>query len=331
MKTALITGITGQAGSYLSRLLRDKDYRVIGTTRDLRLAKQYPAEDIELIAPDLFDLGQVTDLLDVLRPDEIYHFAAPSSVARSFKEPVSTTSSLVIPTLNLLEAVCGIDKQIRILHAASSEMFGDCTNPAVESTPLDPHSPYGVGKAASFLQTKNYREAFDTYCCSAIFFNFESPLRQANFGTKKIISSACQIANGDEIRLDLGNIDIHRDWGWAPEYMEASWRMLQQDDPEDLIIATGQMHSLKEFLEAAFDCVGLNYLDHVSTDPHLLRPFDIKRSVGNPEKAARSIEWKAQYSLSDLVEEWVDIETKRHWSERKKPKKLRRLSDKRNN
>lgn len=312
MKTALVTGVTGQAGFYLSSLLLDRGYRVMGTTRSITKAIRPINQGVELVSLDLANYDLVVDLIDGLRPDEIYHLAAPSSVARSFREPVRTSRDIMIPTLNILEAMRAVGCGTRFLDAASIEMFGDCGSAADERTPLDPHSPYGVGKTTSYLQTKNFREAFDLHSCSAIFSNFESPLRPVSFVTGKIVSTACKIARGGDLQLTLGNIDIFRDWGWAPEYMEAAWRMMQMDEPRDLVIATGRKRSLKEFLQIAFDTVGLNYEDHVTFDTHLLRPYDIGSSVGNPERASRVIGWTATRSLEQMIGEWADAEMAGH-------------------
>lgn len=328
MKTALITGVTGQAGFYLSALLLEKEYRVVGTTRDIRMANRPLKAEVELVSLDLTNYEQVIDLIDELRPDEIYHFAAPSSVARSFGDPVRTSTGIMVPTLNILESIRTLGARIRFLDAASIEMFGDCRAPADESTPLDPHSPYGVAKTTSYLQTKNYREAFELHSCSAIFSNFESPLRPVGFVTGKIVSTACQIARGDKLKLKLGNVEIFRDWGWAPEYMEAAWRMMQLDEPRDLVIATGKKRSLGDFLRIAFDKVNLNYEDHVTSDSRLLRPYDIQSSVGSPEKARRIIQWSAQYSLEDLIGEWIDVEITRSGSQHQSWNKLYSLPKK---
>lgn len=311
MKTALITGVTGQAGFYTSALLLDKGYRVVGTTRSAGSPNRPLNKGVELVSIDLADFEQVVDLVDGLRPAEIYHFAAPSSVARSFLDPLRTTHGIVDPTLNLLESIRTVGGGIRFLDAASIEMFGDCESAVVENTPLDPHSPYGVAKVTSYLQTKNFREAFGLYACSAIFSNFESPLRPVHFVTRKIVTTACEISRGENVRLDLGNIDICRDWGWAPEYMDAAWRMLQLAEPQDLIIATGRRRSLKDFLGIAFEAVGLNYEDHVTSDARLLRPYDIQSSVGNPEKAREVLGWSARRTLEAMIAEWVEAELAR--------------------
>ena len=315
MKTALITGVTGQCGAYLSRLLLDNDYRVVGTSRDARttdlagLKYVGVADDVELCSLAYGDRARTEDLVDELRPDEIYHLASPSSVARSFQEPVETTDDIVMSTVNLLESIRRVDKQIRFFNAASTEMYGDCDSPVNEDVPLNPYSPYGVAKSAAFLQTRNYRQAYNMFACSGILSNFESPLRPANFVTRKIVSAANRIAAGDDITLKLGNVQIRRDWGGARDYVDAVWRMMQLDRPEDLVIATGKEHSLEDFLEFAFAAVGLNYRDHIEVDNSLLRPLDIKRSVGDPSRAARALGWRARTSLKEVVAEMVDAET----------------------
>ena len=231
MKTALITGVTGQAGSYLSALLLEKGYRVVGTTRDIRLAKRPQSCNVELVSLDLMNYDQVTDLIDKLRPDEVYHFAAPSSVARSFGDPVKAVTGITIAGLNLLASIRNIDERIRFLDAGSIEMFGECGTPVDESTRLSPHSPYGVGKSSSYLQTRNFREAYNLFACSAIFSNFESPLRPVSFVTAKIVSTACQIAAGEDV--DLG-LDIQSSVG-NPARAKESIQWSAKYSIEDLI------------------------------------------------------------------------------------------------
>jgi len=314
MKTALITGITGQAGAYLSRNLLEHGLSVIGTTRDIRVSHldglKYvdSADAVKLYTLKLEDFRAVLDLIDELRPDEIYHLASPSSVARSFQEPVETTSSIVNGTVHLLEAIRRVDKNIRFFNAASTEMFGDCEKPADIQTPPDPHSPYGVAKSAAFLQTRNYRDAYGLYACSGVMANFESPLRPVNFVTRKIVSTACRIAAGEDVKLRLGNTSIRRDWGWAEEYVEAAWLMLQQEQPIDFVIATGEHHSLNDFLDFAFQSVAMDYRDHVRVDGSLFRLHEIKLSVGDPRAARERLGWEARLRLPDIVKCMVDAE-----------------------
>ncbi len=238
MKTALITGITGQAGAYLAKQLIVEGYRVVGSSRDVKFANKHglrflglSEQDIDVVSLNLDEFAIVVDLIDELRPDEIYHLASPSSVARSFREPVETTAHIVMSTINLLEAVRRVDAGTRFFNAASTEMFGECEHPADETTHITPKSPYGVAKAAAFLQTRNYRDAYGLFACSGIFSNFESPLRPLNFVTRKIVSTACRIAGGEKMELHLGNTHIRRDWGWTADYVDAARRMLLQESP----------------------------------------------------------------------------------------------------
>ena len=312
MKIALITGVTGQGGVYLSQLLLQKGYRVVGTSRDARFANRNGLEslgisaDVEVVSLLLHDRRRVEDVIDELRPNEIYHLAAPSSVARSFHEPSETTEDIVMSTVNILESIRRIDARIRFFNAASTEMFGDSPLPIDEESRLNPYSPYGVAKSAAFLQTRNYRDAYDTYTCSGIFSNFESALRPANFVTSKIVSAATRIASGEKMTLRLGNTEIYRDWGFAGDYVEAAWRMLQLDQPGDLVIATGEMHSLKDFIEITFELIGKDPHQYVTTDDSLLRPLDIKRSVGNPARAEQQLGWRARHDLRETIRKMFD-------------------------
>lgn len=314
MKTALITGVSGQGGAYLSSLLLEKGYRILGTSRDARYTDRHGLEllgisdDVEIFSLKLEQFAQTLDFVDEHRPDEIYHLASPSSVARSFQEPVETISSIVLGTVNLLESVHRTDPNIRFFNAASSEMFGECDVPITEKSVLRPKSPYAVGKSSAFLSAQNYKDAYDLFACSGIFTNFESPLRPLNYVTKKIVSGVCRIVEGDLDKLRLGNIHVQRDWGWAPEYMEAAWRMLQMDSPDDLVIGTGECNSLEDVLRFAFDEVELNYLDYIQPDGSLFRPLEIQKSVGDPSYAQEKIGWSAKTKLKDIVRQMVRAE-----------------------
>ena len=305
MKTVRITGGSGQGGAYLSRLLLQKGYRVVGTSRDARLANRSGLEflgisaDVEIVSMPFYDRRRIECMIDELRPDEIYHLSSPSSVARSFLEPGETTEDIVMSTVNILESIRHIGAGIRFFNAVSTEMFGDSPSPIDEESRLSPYSPYGVAKSAAFLQTRNYRDAYGVYACSGNFSNFESALRQANFVTSKIVSAASRIAAGEEMTLPLGNTGIYRDWGFAGDYVEAAWRMLQLDQPEDLVIATGKMHSLSDFIEIAFEMIGKDPHQYVTTDDSLLRPLDINRSVGNPARAEQQLGWRARHDLRE--------------------------------
>ncbi|MDH3377332.1 MAG: GDP-mannose 4,6-dehydratase [Gammaproteobacteria bacterium] len=313
-KTALVTGITGQGGAYLSQLLINRGYKVVGTTRDSRLASLKGLEflgiasDVEVLSLQYRNRRRVEDVIDGLRPDEIYHLASPSSVARSFVVPGETTEDIVMSTVNILDGIRRIDRDIRFFNAASIEMYGRSKSRINELSPLSPLSPYGVAKSATFLQTRNYREAYGVYACSGILSNFESPLRPASFVTSKIVSAASRIAAGDRNTLHLGNISIHRDWGFAQDHMDAAWKMLQQDNPEDFVIATGKSYSLEDFLNFAFEACGLDYRQHVTIDDSLLRPLDIEQSVGDPSRANQRLEWRAQHELRDVIEIMINAQ-----------------------
>ncbi len=307
MKTALITGVTGQGGSYLSNILSAKGYTVLGTTRDIRSANLNGLEylgvqsQVKLIQMDVCNTTEVREIVERWQPDEIYNLAAPSSVAMSFKTPVPITESIVSGNLNLLEAIRHLGKEVRFIEASSSEMFGNCEQPANEQTIPDPYSPYGVAKTATFHQTRNYRESYGIHANAAIFFNFESPLRPSTFVTRKIIRGVCDIIQGEADSLHLGDLSVARDWGWAPEYMNAAWEMLQQKQPRDLVLATGTVHSLRDFVRLSFEAVGLDYTRHVVINNQLYRPKELVRSVGDPTAAEETIGWKAETLLPEIV------------------------------
>ncbi len=316
-KCAVICGISGQDGAYLARLLLGKGYEVIGTARDaqmssfanLRKLGIYDQIKTESIA--LNDFRSVLQLLTKVKPDEVYNLAGQSSVGLSFQQPVETLESISVGTLNLLEAIRFTGSPIRFYSAGSSECFGDTGNIAAdENTPFRPRSPYAVAKAAAFWEVANYREAYGLFACSGILFNHESPLRPERFVTKKIIATACRITVGSGEKLSLGNISIARDWGWAPEYVEAMWRMLQQDIPDDYVIATGVTHTLEEFVSATFTCLGLDWREHVEIDPAFYRLTEIAISRGNPAKAQECLGWKARYMIHDVVSMMVQEQLK---------------------
>ena len=267
---------------------------------------------MEVESVSLNDFRSVLQVLKKFRPDEVYNLAGQSSVALSFNQPVESFESISIATLNLLEAVRFLEEPIRLYNAASSECFGNTDGlPADESTPFRPRSPYAVAKSAAFWQVANYREAYGLFACSGLLFNHESPLRAERFVTRKIVNAACRVAAGSKEKLRLGRIDVERDWGWAPEYVEAMWLMLQQDNPDDYIIATGESNRLEDFVEAVFSTLGLNWKDHVITDRGLFRPTDILRAMANPEKAEQKLCWKAKYKMRDVALMMVEDELKR--------------------
>ncbi len=307
MKKAFICGISGQDGAYLAQFLLSRGYQVAGSSRDAQISPfanlhrldLRPRVAVESVA--LTDFRSVLQALIKVEPDEVYNLAGQSSVALSFQQPVEAMESIGIGTLNLLEAIRFLGKPIKLYNACSSECFGDIPNAADEATPFHPRSPYAVAKAAAFWEVANYREAYRIFACSGILFNHESPLRPARFVTKKIVAAACRIARGSREKLSLGNISIRRDWGWAPEFVTAMWLMLQQDRPDDYVIATGESHSLEEFVAAAFAQMGLDWQDHVVIDPEFFRPTEIAVSRGNPEKSGRILGWRARYKMPDVV------------------------------
>src|SRR5690606_21601688 len=270
MKRALISGVSGQDGAYLAQLLLEKGYEVYGSSRDaqassFRNLKALGIHDrVKLVSMAVTDFRSVLQALRQIRPHEVYNLAGQSSVGLSFEQPVETMESIGVATLNLLEAIRFADKDIKLYSAGSSECFGDVGDaPSDERTAFRPRSPYAVAKATAFWEVANYREAYGLFACTGILFNHESPLRPERFVTRKIVSAASRIAAGSKEKLTLGNLSIVRDWGWAPEYVDAMWRMLQLDTPDDFVIATGQSHSLERFVEEAFTQLGLNYRDHV--------------------------------------------------------------------
>src|SRR5271157_2569448 len=308
MKTALITGISGQDGAYLAKLLLNKGYSVCGTSRDAQICPFHNLErlkirdQVELESVALNDFRSVIQALFKIQPDEIYNLAGQSSVSLSFEQPVETQESIHVATLNLLEAIRFTGKPIKLYNASSSECFGDLGGaPATEETAFRPRSPYAVAKSAAFWQVANYREAYNIFACSGILFNHESPLRPERFVTQKIVRAAYRIAKGSKEKLQLGNIEIQRDWGWAPEYVEAMYLMLQQESPEDFVIATGQTRKLQDFVAAAFDAVGLDWREHTMIDQTLFRPTEIMVGQGDASKAAEKLGWKPKYKMDEVV------------------------------
>jgi len=307
-RRALISGISGQDGAYLARLLLQKGYQVFGTARDAQMAtfvnleKLGIRQQVTLLSMALNDFRSVLQSLSRAKPDEVYNLAGQSSVGLSFEQPVETLESISIGTLNLLEAIRFLQLPIRLYSAGSGECFGDTGGvPADETTPFHPRSPYAVAKSAAHWEVANYREAYNLYACTGILFNHESPLRPERFVTRKIISAACRIAAGSGEKLQLGNISIARDWGLAPEYVDAMWRMLQQETPGDYVIATGETNTLEAFVAETFAQLGLDWQGHVSTDPSLLRPSEIMVSRGNPGKAAKVLGWQAANHMQDVI------------------------------
>lgn len=318
-KRALISGASGQDGAYLARLLLEKGYRVYGASRDAQscsfanLQRLGIREQVRTLSLAVNDFRSVLQALQSTEPDEVYNLAGQSSVGLSFEQPVETLESISAAALNFLEAIRFTGRDIRFYNAGSSECFGDTGGGrADEETPFRPRSPYAVAKASAHWIVANYREAYTLFACTGILFNHESPLRPERFVTGKIIAAACRIAAGSQEQLQLGNMDIRRDWGWAPEYVEAMYMMLQQELPQDYVIATGTSRSLEEFVALAFEAVGLDWQDHVVSDPALLRPADIREGCGNPESAGRELGWKARFALEDTIREMIKAGRERY-------------------
>ncbi|MBN3870633.1 MAG: GDP-mannose 4,6-dehydratase [Nostoc sp. JL33] len=319
MKKALICGISGQDGAYLAHLLLNQGYTICGTSRDAQISSFQNLlhlairDQVKLESMALNDFRSVLQVLTKIQPDEIYNLAGQSSVGLSFEQPVETLESITTGTLNLLEAIRFLGVPIKLYNAGSSECFGDTGQTAAdETTPFRPRSPYAVAKAAAFWEVANYREAYGLFACSGILFNHESPLRPERFVTQKIVAAACRIAEGSTEQLYLGNMQIQRDWGWAPEYVEAMYLMLQQSQPDDYVIATGESSSLEEFVAAAFASVNLDWRNHVVIDNSLLRPTDLAVGKGNPVKAKDKLGWQAKYKMKQVVQ--MMVEAKRMFS-----------------
>jgi GDPmannose 4,6-dehydratase len=312
---ALICGISGQDGAYLARFLIGRGYEVYGTSRDAEvrsfgnLARLGIERQVATQSMASNDFRSVLQVLSRVNPDEIYNLAGQSSVGLSFEQPVETLESISMGTLNLLEAMRFLGKPMRLYSAGSGECFGDTGGArATEDTPFRPRSPYAVAKATAHWLVANYREAYGLHASTGILFNHESPLRSRRFVTRKIIAAACAIAAGSGERLTLGNVDIHRDWGWAPEYAEAMWLMLQQPRAADYVIATGQAYSLADFADAAFRHFGLDWQDHTDSSPGLFRPADIAYSCGDAGKAASTLGWRPKWAMPQVVQGMIEAE-----------------------
>lgn len=311
-KTALICGVSGQDGSYLAQLLLSKGYAVWGTSRDAQgasfgnlraLGVLHQVKTLSMVPEDF---RSVFLAVKQSAPDEIYYLAGQSSVGLSFEQPAESIQSAVIGTLNMLEACRMFDREIRLYHAGSSECFGDTLGqPANEKTPFYPRSPYAVAKASAFWLVNNYREAYKLFACTGILFNHESPLRPAHFVTQKIIAAAKRIAGGSGETLQLGRMDVARDWGWAPEYVEAMWMMLQRNHPDDFVIATGTSCSLEDFVRLAFAEFDLDWRQHVRQSEALFRPTDLLVSRADPGEAQRKLGWKARTRMPEVIKKMI--------------------------
>lgn len=322
MPTALITGITGQDGSYLAELLLEQGYKVIGMVRRTSTINfdriRHFQEEVEIVQGDLLDQMSLISILQEYRPSEVYNLAAQSFVPTSFSQPVLTGEFTALGVTRVLDAIRIVDPTIRFYQASSSEMFGKVQEvPQRESTPLYPRSPYGVAKVYGHWITVNYRESYDIFACSGILFNHESPRRGLEFVTHKITNAVARIKLGLESELRLGNLEARRDWGYAPDYVRAMWLMLQQDAPDDYVIATGETHSVQEFVEEAFRYVDMDWREFVVQDPKFYRPAEVDLLVGDPTKAGEKLGWEPSVSFRELVRLMVqaDLET---WERRLK-------------
>jgi len=315
MKIALICGVSGQDGAYLSKLLLDKGYKVFGGSRDAQassfknLNRLGIKDQIDLVSINIIDFRSTLQTIMKVKPDEIYNLAGQSSVGLSFEQPVETLESISVGTLNLLEAIRFSGQPIKLYNAGSSECFGDTgEHRANEETAFKPRSPYAVAKATAFWEVANYREAYNLFACTGILFNHESPLRPTRFVTQKIISTAVRIYNGSTEKLVLGNIEIQRDWGFAPDYVEAMWLMLQQNNPDDFVISTGVTTSLREFITTAFEYLGLDAEKYIVINKDLMRPTDLKIGHSDPSKAFNKLGWKAKATLKEVIKYMIDSE-----------------------
>jgi len=308
---ALITGITGQDGSYLAEFLLDKGYEVTGMVRRSSTVNYeriaHLMDRVEFCSGDLLDQLSMVEAIRVHEPEEVYNLAAQSFVQTSFGQPVLTGETTALGVTRLLDAIRIVDDSIRFYQASSSEMFGKVHEvPQSETTPFHPRSPYGVAKVYGHWITVNYRESYDLHASSGILFNHESPRRGLEFVTRKITHGAAQIALGQATELRLGNLDAKRDWGFAGDYVEAMWRMLQQEAPDDFVICTGETHSVREFCELAFGRAGLDYEDHVVVDERFIRPAEVDLLVGDAAKAEAQLGWRPRTKFHQLIEMMVD-------------------------
>lgn len=309
MKKALICGVSGQDGAYLAKLLLDKGYEVIGSSRDAmassfsNLQKLGIADKVTKVSMSATDFRSIIQVLSCYQVDEVYNLSGQSSVGLSFEQPAETIDSISLSTLNLLEAIRFLNPNIRFYNAGSSECFGSLGEGSVanELTPFRPSSPYAVAKSSAHWLVANYREAYGIYACTGILFNHESPLRKERFVTQKIVMAAAEISKGSRQSLELGNINIQRDWGWAPEYVEAMWLMLQQKKPDDFLIATGHTVSLEYFIAETFKYYELDWRDYVKTNNKFFRPSDLGVGRADPSKARKLLGWKSSYTVDDVI------------------------------
>ena len=316
MPTALITGVTGQDGSYLAELLLSKGYQVVGMVRRSSTETSerilHIQDDITVVQGDLHDQSSLVSILEEHKPDEVYNLAAQSFVPTSWSQAVLTAEVTGVGVTRLLEAIRLVNPKIRFYQASSSEMFGKVLEvPQRETTPFYPRSPYGVAKVYGHWITVNYRESYDLFAASGILFNHESPRRGLEFVTRKISHALAAIKLGQAKELRLGNLESQRDWGFAGDYVDAMWRMLQQSEPDNFVIGTGETHSVKEFCEIAFSHVGLNYMDYVVQDPRFYRPAEVDLLISDPTKARKVLGWEPKVGFAQLVKMMVDADIER--------------------
>ena len=321
MKKALITGITGQDGSYLTELLLEKGYEVYGIIRrsstfgteriDHLYQDPHKKTPLKLIYGDLTDGGNLSTVLNDIQPEEVYNLGAQSHVRVSFDQPIYTVNVDALGTLRLLEAIRMMKKPAKFYQASSSEMYGKVVEtPQTEATPFYPRSPYGCAKVYSFWQTVNYREAYDIFACNGILFNHESPRRGETFVTRKITRAATRIKLGLQDKLFLGNLDAKRDWGFAGDYVEVMWRMLQADKPDDYVVATGQTHSVREFLDEVFGHLGIDWQKYVEIDPRYYRPTEVDLLLGDASKAKKQLNWQPKVGFKQLAQMMTETDMK---------------------
>jgi GDPmannose 4,6-dehydratase len=315
-KNALITGITGQDGSYLAELLYNKGYNVYGLVRRLSTPNttriDHIINNIELLQGDLTDQSSLSEAMRIAQPDEVYNLAAQSFVGTSWNQPVHTGDVTGLGVVRVLEAVRHAVPDAKVYQASSSEMFGKVQEtPQTENTKFYPRSPYGVAKVYAYWTCINYRESYDMHISNGILFNHESPRRGIEFVTRKITDSVARIYHGLESELRLGNLDAKRDWGYAGDYVDAMWRMLQRDEPADYVIATGETHSVEEFVQEAFSIAGLDWKEYVVIDPKFVRPAEVQLLLGDPSKAKRELGWEPKVHFKELVKMMVEADLER--------------------
>lgn len=322
MKKALITGITGQDGAYLAKFLLEKGYEVFGTYRRLstpnfwRLQSLDVFDKINLISADLVDVASIIEAISISMPDEIYHLAAQSFVGASFEQPIGTGEITGLGVTRVLEAIRQKSTDIKLYQASTSELYGKAESRSLnEETLFYPQSPYAAAKLYGFWMTRIYREGYNLFACNGILFNHESPLRGLEFITRKISNAVAKIELGLEKELRLGNLNAERDWGFAPEYVKSMWLMLQQEEPDDYVIATNEAHSVKEFAETAFDTVGLDWQEYVKVDKRFLRPLDVPSLKGDYSKAKKKLGWQPKVTFDELVKILVkeDLDKWQRW------------------